>query len=249
MFGYILAATTGDVTKAGKADRPRARRRPRRARRRRRHRQHLRLDDPVGRPPARAARRAAGHPVARLRPHRGGRVLRPARLDPRVRPRLGENRPMLASNPLIQVTPGLMIWTIVCFLITFFVLKKLAFGPIQADDRRAARAHPEAIDEADNARDEARRLLEEHRKLIGQAKSESRGDPRRGPPRRRRAARACPRGDRGGPPAPARGDPPPDRAGDRTGARRRSATRSAKLSLAAAEKITRKSLTGPTSSA
>ncbi len=29
-----------------------------------------------------------GHPVARLRPHRGGRVLRPARLDPRVRPRL-----------------------------------------------------------------------------------------------------------------------------------------------------------------
>jgi hypothetical protein len=30
---------------------------------------------------------------------------------------------MLASNPLIQVTPGLMIWTIICFLITFFVLK------------------------------------------------------------------------------------------------------------------------------
>ena len=39
---------------------------------------------------------------------------------------------MLASNPLIQVTPGLMIWTIICFLITFFVLKKLAFGRIQA---------------------------------------------------------------------------------------------------------------------
>ena len=32
---------------------------------------------------------------------------------------------MLASNPLIQVTPGLMIWTIICFLITFFVLKKV----------------------------------------------------------------------------------------------------------------------------
>ena len=38
---------------------------------------------------------------------------------------------LLASNPLIQVTPGLMIWTIVCFLIALFVLKRYAFGPIQ----------------------------------------------------------------------------------------------------------------------
>ncbi len=28
----------------------------------------------------------------------------------------------LAANALIQVTPGLMIWTIVCFLVTLFVL-------------------------------------------------------------------------------------------------------------------------------
>src|SRR6266404_4996818 len=39
--------------------------------------------------------------------------------------------PMLATSPLIQVTPGLMIWTIICFGITFFVLRKYAFGPIQ----------------------------------------------------------------------------------------------------------------------
>ena len=44
----------------------------------------------------------------------------------------------LATNPLIQVTPGLMIWTIVCFGIAFFVLRRYAFGPIQAgiDARR-----------------------------------------------------------------------------------------------------------------
>jgi hypothetical protein len=29
---------------------------------------------------------------------------------------------VLGANPLIQVTPGLMIWTIVCFLIALFVL-------------------------------------------------------------------------------------------------------------------------------
>ena len=78
-----------------------------------------------------------------------------------------------ASNALIKVTPGLMIWTIISFLITLFVLKRYAFGPIQRMiDQRRERIE-QAIAEADNARDEARRLLDEHRKLIGQAKSES----------------------------------------------------------------------------
>jgi F-type H+-transporting ATPase subunit b len=80
---------------------------------------------------------------------------------------------MLASNALIQVTPGLMIWTIVAFGITFFVLRKYAFGPIQQmiDNRREQIAR--SIEEADNARAEARRLLEEHRALIQQARGES----------------------------------------------------------------------------
>jgi F-type H+-transporting ATPase subunit b len=80
---------------------------------------------------------------------------------------------MLASNPLIQVTPGLMIWTIVAFLITFFVLKRWAFGPIQKliDERRDQIAR--SIAEADNARDEARSLLEEHKKLMQEARGEA----------------------------------------------------------------------------
>jgi F-type H+-transporting ATPase subunit b len=80
---------------------------------------------------------------------------------------------MLASNPLIQVTPGLMIWTIVCFLFVLFVLKWKAFGPVQQMlDQRRERIE-NALNEADHARDEARKLLEEHRKLIGQAKSDA----------------------------------------------------------------------------
>ena len=80
---------------------------------------------------------------------------------------------MLAANPLIEVNPGLMIWTIVCFLVVLFVLSKYAFGPVQKMiDARRERIQ-QAITEADHAREEARHLLEEHRKLIGQAKSES----------------------------------------------------------------------------
>jgi F-type H+-transporting ATPase subunit b len=80
---------------------------------------------------------------------------------------------MLAANALISVTPGLMIWTIVCFLIALFVLKRFAFGPIQKaiDDRRDRIR--QSIEEADRAREEARNLLEEHRKLVGKAKSEA----------------------------------------------------------------------------
>ena len=79
----------------------------------------------------------------------------------------------LATNPLISVTPGLMIWTIVCFLITLFVLKRYAFGPIQnMIDQRRERIR-QSIEEAEHARAEARRLLEEHRSLIGQARREA----------------------------------------------------------------------------
>ena len=79
----------------------------------------------------------------------------------------------LATNPLIQVTPGLMIWTIVCFLVTLFVLKRFAFGPIQKTiDERRERIR-QSLDEADNAREEARKLLEEHRKLISGAQTDA----------------------------------------------------------------------------
>jgi F-type H+-transporting ATPase subunit b len=80
---------------------------------------------------------------------------------------------MLGANALISVTPGLMIWTIVCFLATLFVLKKYAFGPIQKMiDERQERIRS-SIEEADNARVEARKLLEEHRALIASARNDA----------------------------------------------------------------------------
>jgi len=79
---------------------------------------------------------------------------------------------MLANNPLIQVTPGLMIWTIICFLIVLFVLKRVAFKPIQEMIDKRREHIEQAIAEADNARAEAQNVLDEHRKLVAQAKGE-----------------------------------------------------------------------------
>ncbi len=150
---------------------------------------------------------------------------------------------MLASNPLIQVTPGLMIWTIVCFLVVLFVLKRYAFGPVQQmiDTRRAS--IQSAIDEADASRTEARALLEEHKKLIGQAKTESEeilADARRVADAQRERVKVETEEDR-------------QRRLEETRRQIEQATQQAlgqirdevgKLSLLAAEKITRKTLTG-----
>ena len=80
---------------------------------------------------------------------------------------------MLASNALIQVVPGLMLWTVLAFLVTLYVLKRFAFGPIQnmLDERRERIRR--SIEEAENARTEARRLLQEHRALIGKARGQA----------------------------------------------------------------------------
>ena len=150
---------------------------------------------------------------------------------------------MVAANPLIEVRPGLMIWTIICFLVVLFVLKRYAFGPIQQMiDTRRERIQ-QAIAEADNARDEARKLLEEHRKLIGQAKSESEeilSEARRLADAQRDRVKQETEEDR-------------QRRLEETRRQIEQATAQAlgeirdevgKLSLLAAEKITRKSLTG-----
>ena len=81
--------------------------------------------------------------------------------------------PTYIANGLIEVVPGLMIWTLIAFGITFFVLRKYAFGPIQKTiDERRDRIR-QAVDEADNARNEARELLEQNRAILAQARSES----------------------------------------------------------------------------
>jgi F-type H+-transporting ATPase subunit b len=88
---------------------------------------------------------------------------------------LAATEPTETDKPqgLIEVVPGLMIWTLVCFAIAFLVLRKYAFGPIQkAIDTRRDRIR-QAVEEADNARNEARDLLEQNRAILAQARNES----------------------------------------------------------------------------
>lgn len=77
------------------------------------------------------------------------------------------------SGDLISVVPGLMIWTIVTFIIVFFVLKKLAFSRIQGlIDQRRERIG-EALEEADRAREESRKLLTENQRLVAEGRTQA----------------------------------------------------------------------------
>jgi F-type H+-transporting ATPase subunit b len=76
------------------------------------------------------------------------------------------------EGSLIDVVPGLMVWTIVTFVIVLWVLRRFAFGRIQGMiDQRRDRIR-EALDEADKAREEARKLREDVKRDREEAKAD-----------------------------------------------------------------------------
>jgi F-type H+-transporting ATPase subunit b len=66
-----------------------------------------------------------------------------------------------------------MIWTLVCFALVYLALRRFAFGPIQKMiDERRDRIH-RSIEQAEQARDEAAKLLDEHRAMLVQARGQA----------------------------------------------------------------------------
>jgi F-type H+-transporting ATPase subunit b len=77
------------------------------------------------------------------------------------------------GNPLLEASPGLMIWTLVIFGITLFLLKRYVFGPVgQAIEKRRAEIAA-SIEEAERSRDEATALLEDYRTRLVEARREA----------------------------------------------------------------------------
>ncbi|MBN1827178.1 MAG: F0F1 ATP synthase subunit B [Candidatus Eisenbacteria bacterium] len=75
---------------------------------------------------------------------------------------------------LLNISPGLAIWTIVSFLLFVILLRWFAWGPIlRALERREERIAG-AIESAERSRDESARLLEEQKKALDAAREEVR---------------------------------------------------------------------------
>ena len=74
---------------------------------------------------------------------------------------------------LVSPGLGLMIWTLVLFLITMWVLSKVAFPKIQEALDKRAKTIAESIDAAERQRKESDELLEEYRGRLAEAREQA----------------------------------------------------------------------------
>ena len=74
---------------------------------------------------------------------------------------------------LLAPNLGLMAWTLIIFVILAFVLTKFAFGPITKSVEARERALEDAITAAQRDREEAARLLAEHRAALDASRGEA----------------------------------------------------------------------------
>src|SRR5688500_18365285 len=74
---------------------------------------------------------------------------------------------------LVSPAPGLMIWTLLTFLVTMFALSKLAFPRIREALEKRAAAIRENIEASERQRGEADELLAEYRERLKEAREQA----------------------------------------------------------------------------
>ena len=92
------------------------------------------------------------------------------------------------DNPLVQLDPGLFIWTIVTFLVLLTLLAKFAWGPLLAALESRQNAIRKSLDDAQQARQELERLNQESAQIIRQARVDAEAIVTQEPRGRRAAA-------------------------------------------------------------
>ena len=74
---------------------------------------------------------------------------------------------------LLKVEPGLLLWTVITFAVLVLILWKAAWKPVvEALDARAEKVRSD-IENADKSRQEAEKLLAQHREMMNNAKTEA----------------------------------------------------------------------------
>jgi F-type H+-transporting ATPase subunit b len=73
---------------------------------------------------------------------------------------------------MLQLEPGMMIWTWVTFIFLFILLSKIAWKPLLAMVEKRENTINDALKKAEEAQDEAQKILEEQQKKLESAQSE-----------------------------------------------------------------------------
>ena len=77
------------------------------------------------------------------------------------------------NNPLVQVDPGLAIWTILTFLVLVGLLTKFAWKPLLAALERRKQTIAKALDDAQHAKDEYERARQESGQILAKTRLEA----------------------------------------------------------------------------
>ena len=78
-----------------------------------------------------------------------------------------------SSNFLVSPDVGLMIWTLLAFIVAMLVLRKYAWPAITNALDKRQRAIEESIDVAERTRAEAQELLQEYRERLREARAQA----------------------------------------------------------------------------
>jgi F-type H+-transporting ATPase subunit b len=78
-----------------------------------------------------------------------------------------------AESPLLSASPGLMVWTLVMFFITLYILRRYVFGPVGAMIQKRREDIAQSIEDAERSRDEANALLEDYKTQLAEARKEA----------------------------------------------------------------------------
>src|SRR5215475_5505802 len=78
-----------------------------------------------------------------------------------------------SSNFLVSPDVGLMLWTLLVFVITFFLLRKYAFPAIQQALEKRQHMIEESIDSAERTKAEADEILAEYRERLKEARAQA----------------------------------------------------------------------------
>jgi F-type H+-transporting ATPase subunit b len=78
-----------------------------------------------------------------------------------------------SSNFLVSPDVGLMIWTLIAFLVALFILRKYAWPAISEALEKRQRMIEESIETAERARAEAAELLAEYRERLKEARAQA----------------------------------------------------------------------------
>jgi len=77
------------------------------------------------------------------------------------------------DNPLVQLDPGLFIWTITTFLVLLVLLAKFAWKPLLKMLAEREKMIRDSLENAEKARTDLEKINQESEKIISQARSAS----------------------------------------------------------------------------